>query len=114
MAMSEGRRHRRKERVEKEDHLVEPEAILRERRKARELRQTQWWKRKLARGICHYCGRRFRPHELTMDHVVPLVRGGRSTKGNCVPSCKECNTKKRSLLPVEWEDYLLSLKDRRP
>ncbi len=41
-----------------------------------------------------------------MDHVVPLVRGGRSTKGNVVPCCKDCNSKKKYLLPVEWVDYL--------
>jgi 5-methylcytosine-specific restriction protein A len=88
---------------------VDPECLRREKTKARELRRTQWWKRKVASGICRYCGRRFSPDELTMDHVVPLVKGGRSTKGNCVPACKECNVKKKSLLPVEWEEYLESL-----
>jgi 5-methylcytosine-specific restriction endonuclease McrA len=44
--------------------------------------------------------------ELTMDHIVPLVRGGKSTKGNCVPACKECNNKKKHMLPIEWEEYL--------
>ena len=45
---------------------------------------------------------------LTADHVVPLIRGGRSVRGNMVPSCKDCNNRKRSLLPWEWEDYLQS------
>jgi 5-methylcytosine-specific restriction protein A len=36
-----------------------------------------------------------------MDHIVPLVRGGRSTKGNVVPSCKACNTDKKHKLA--WE-----------
>ena len=38
-----------------------------------------------------------------MDHLVPLVRGGRSTKGNLVPACKECNTAKKQRLAFEWE-----------
>ena len=38
-----------------------------------------------------------------MDHVVPLIRGGRSTKGNVVPACKECNAKKRHRLAFELE-----------
>ena len=80
--------------------------IRRERNKARDLRQSQWWKRKLAKGICHYCNQPTPPRELTMDHVVPLALGGRSTKGNVVPCCKTCNTKKRHLLPMEWEEYL--------
>ena len=80
--------------------------IKREKSKARELRASQWWKRKCAKGICHYCGRTVAPKELTMDHVVPISRGGRSTKGNVVPCCKDCNTKKKMLLPMEWADYL--------
>ena len=69
--------------------------IRRERARARELRQSPWWKRRIAAGKCHYCGVRVAPAHLTMDHVVPLVRGGRSTKNNVVPSCKDCNNRKK-------------------
>lgn len=86
-------------------HLEEAE-IKRERAKARELRESQWWKRRLAKGVCHYCGRNVAPRELTMDHIVPVSRGGRTTKGNVVACCKECNTAKKQLLPMEWNDYL--------
>jgi 5-methylcytosine-specific restriction endonuclease McrA len=41
-----------------------------------------------------------------MDHIVPLIRGGKSTKGNLVPACKDCNNKKKYLLPVEWKEYM--------
>lgn len=77
--------------------------IRRERAKARDLRRSQWWKRRLAKGICHYCGHPTPPDKLTMDHIVPIARGGRSTKGNVVTACKNCNTKKRQMLPMEWE-----------
>jgi 5-methylcytosine-specific restriction endonuclease McrA len=80
--------------------------IRRERYKARELRQSQWWKRRLAKGVCTYCGRQVSPKELTMDHIVPIARGGKSTKGNLAPCCKTCNNNKKQLLPMEWEDYL--------
>ncbi|MBU4260150.1 MAG: HNH endonuclease [Proteobacteria bacterium] len=80
--------------------------IRRERSKARELRASQWWKRQLAKGVCYYCGKQTPPKELTMDHIVPISRGGRSTKSNVVTSCKECNNKKKHLLPMEWEEYL--------
>ncbi len=80
--------------------------IRRERQKARELRASQWWKRRCAKGICHYCRRPTPPGELTMDHIVPVARGGRSIKGNVVPCCKECNVKKKQLLPMEWDQYL--------
>jgi 5-methylcytosine-specific restriction endonuclease McrA len=80
--------------------------IKKERVKARQLRSTQWWKRRLAKGVCYYCGRFVLPKELTMDHIVPIARGGRSIKGNVVAACKECNNAKKQLLPMEWEQYL--------
>ncbi len=86
--------------------LEDDARLKRERRRARELRQSQWWKRRCAKGVCHYCGRPTPPADLTMDHVVPLVRGGQSTRGNLVPACKDCNNRKRHLLPMEWADYL--------
>ena len=36
-----------------------------------------------------------------MDHIVPVVRGGKSTRGNVVPCCKECNSDKKYLTPAE-------------
>ena len=84
---------------------VSDEEIRRERRKARELRSSQWWKRKRAAGLCYHCGGNFSPKGLTMDHLVPIIRGGKSSKGNVVPACKECNSKKKHSLPMEWEDH---------
>ena len=85
------------------------EAVIRtERAKARELRKSRWWQQKTASGLCYYCGRKFTFKQLTMDHLVPLARGGRSTRDNLVPSCKACNNKKKSMLPLEWEEYLES------
>ena len=88
---------------------VDPVVLKRERARARELRATQWWKRRIADGVCYYCRRRVGHGMLSMDHVVPLGRGGRSVRGNVVPACKDCNSRKQSLLPVEWQDYLTSL-----
>ena len=85
---------------------ISEEEIKREKNRAKELRRTQWWKNKRASGSCHYCRGRFSPQDLTMDHIVPLVRGGKSVKSNVVPCCKECNNQKKYLLPVEWEAYL--------
>jgi len=90
---------------------VSDEEIKREKEKARSLRRTHWWRNRLERGICHYCGRKVGRENLTMDHVVPLSRGGKSKKGNIVAACKECNNRKKSLLPLEWEEYLDSLEN---
>jgi 5-methylcytosine-specific restriction endonuclease McrA len=88
---------------------VDEEEIRHEKGKARELRKSRWWQNILAAGRCHYCGRPTPKTDLTMDHVVPLTRGGKSTKGNLVACCKECNNRKKNLLPMEWEDYLENL-----
>ncbi len=89
---------------------VTEEEIRLQRQKARQLKRTRWWRRKKERGICYYCRRRVPPEELTMDHIVPLIRGGKSTKSNIVACCKECNNKKKYLLPVEWQEYLDSIR----
>jgi 5-methylcytosine-specific restriction protein A len=111
---------RRDRRIRKrgKDNLPAPYAgdledadIQRERRLARELRASEWWKRRTAKGRCHYCGGETSPAELTMDHIVPVARGGKSTKGNVVPACKDCNNAKKQLLPMEWEDYLKQFPD---
>ncbi|MBI4247512.1 MAG: HNH endonuclease [Candidatus Rokubacteria bacterium] len=88
---------------------IDPDLLKRERARARELRQSQWWKRRVATGICYYCRRHVGPRALTMDHLIPLGRGGRSIRGNVVPACKECNTRKQSRLPIEWAEYLRRL-----
>lgn len=66
----------------------------REKEKARALRQGVWWKQVLGKGMCYHCQQKFKAEELTMDHLIPIARGGKSDKKNCVPSCKDCNTKK--------------------
>lgn len=85
---------------------IDDATIRRERAKARELRKTRWWQQKTSAGVCYYCGKKVAYKDVTMDHLVPLARGGRSTKENLVPACKTCNTQKQSLLPLEWEEYL--------
>ncbi|MGK5088345.1 HNH endonuclease [Bdellovibrionota bacterium FG-2] len=83
-----------------QDH-VDPVRLKQEREKARKLRQSTWWREQLSRGVCHYCDGKFKPTELTLDHVVPLARGGTSTKGNIVPCCAKCNQEKKLDTPVD-------------
>jgi 5-methylcytosine-specific restriction endonuclease McrA len=80
---------------------ADPAHLARERERARALRKTAWWHRRIQRGVCGYCGRSVGQRQLTMDHVVPVARGGRSVRGNVVASCKECNTRKKLLTPAE-------------
>ena len=92
--------------------IIEEQEIRKEKEKARRLRSSAWWMKKTGSGICHYCNRKVGRDSLTMDHVVPISRGGKSRKGNLVPACKECNNRKKYLLPIEWEEYLKALSKR--
>ena len=50
---------------------------------------------------CQYCGRKFRSSELSLDHVVPRSRGGRTTWTNVVCACMACNVRKGGRTPEE-------------
>jgi len=52
---------------------------------------------------CQYCGSL---KELTIDHVTPVSRGGKSKFENCVTACKHCNNTKSNKLPSEIRMYL--------
>jgi 5-methylcytosine-specific restriction protein A len=80
---------------------VDPVHVKRERAKAREMRGSSWWRQQVGRGICYHCEQKFSVEELTMDHLIPLSRGGRSTKKNIVVACKQCNSLKKNRTVAE-------------
>lgn len=47
---------------------------------------------------CQYCGTK---KDLTLDHVTPRSKGGRSSWNNLVTACKRCNTRKGNSRPEE-------------
>ncbi|MBI2154811.1 MAG: HNH endonuclease [Candidatus Rokubacteria bacterium] len=49
-------------------------------------------------GKCAYCGN----PATTWDHVVPVIRGGRTTPSNVVPACSSCNSSKKNRDVLEW------------
>ena len=49
----------------------------------------------LSNGVCHYCGTTLHPlRDFTVDHVVPVARGGTNDPSNLVASCLLCNISK--------------------
>jgi len=53
--------------------------------------------------VCQYCGS---DKDLTIDHVLPVSKGGKSTFENCVTACKPCNSRKTNKLPNETGFHL--------
>ena len=48
---------------------------------------------------CAYCG--VKSDHLTVDHVIPVARGGQDTMANVVPACQHCNCSKGAKTPEE-------------
>lgn len=60
------------------------------------------------RNTCQYCGKVFHNAELTLDHIHPESRGGKSSWQNLVACCKPCNRLKADKTPEEVGMPLLS------
>ena len=56
---------------------------------------------------CQYCGKKFSSAELSLDHVIPVSRGGRSTWENVVCACLPCNVRKGNKLLTECSMQLI-------
>lgn len=63
------------------------------------------WKKKVEQyeNTCIYCGRKPKAGErISIDHFVPLSRGGSHSLDNLVPACTRCNNSKNDCMPWEW------------
>lgn len=56
---------------------------------------------------CQYCGEKFAPIKLTLDHILPESRGGKFSWDNLVACCTPCNRRKADRTPEEAEMTLL-------
>ena len=65
---------------------------------------TNWERRELLKRWvrlgkrCIYCGEM----AASIDHLLPLVRGGTNYEGNLVPACRSCNSAKGPRTVTEW------------
>lgn len=51
---------------------------------------------------CIYCGS---TAGITLEHIIPISRGGRHSIGNLAPACSPCNTSKHNKLITEWKKF---------
>jgi 5-methylcytosine-specific restriction endonuclease McrA len=67
------------------------------RRKQKRAASRHGWRLKTfikQHGICHYCNYSTPWDFWTVDHKIPISKGGTSSKGNMVGACNACNSKK--------------------
>ena len=62
---------------------------------------------------CQYCFQHLKESDLTIDHVLPRSKGGKSTWTNVVAACKPCNQHKRDLL-IENSSLTLARRPKKP
>jgi 5-methylcytosine-specific restriction endonuclease McrA len=51
---------------------------------------------------CFYCAKELTARNRTIDHVIPLSRGGRHDTSNVVVACRSCNISKQDAMLSEW------------
>ena len=50
--------------------------------------------------VCQYCNSKFSQKELTLDHVHPISKGGRTSWENIVSACNPCNSRKGNKINI--------------
>jgi 5-methylcytosine-specific restriction endonuclease McrA len=79
---------------------------VRRRRQAAGLKRLRLYIRDQFR--CQYCGKKFQPAELTLDHILPRAQGGASSVENLVTACLACNLRKGNRTPEQARMPLLT------
>jgi len=74
-----------------------PDVLIMRHYKQKQIRQSICTKKNVNfrdLNICQYCQVKLTYRESTIDHVVPVCKGGGLTWGNVVTACRSCNNKK--------------------
>lgn len=61
---------------------------------------------KASKGVCAHCGRKLNTKTMTIEHVIPIMRGGTNDIQNLTALCPECNTMKDNLIYLPKSFYL--------
>lgn len=51
---------------------------------------------------CAYCGVKENGKKLTIDHIIPLTKGGTDDWFNLIPACRSCNLSKNHKPVRQW------------
>lgn len=60
-------------------------------------------------GLCAYCGQRRQLKRMTVDHIIPLSKGGTNDIDNLQCTCRKCNGLKEDMLPSEFTVFIQNM-----
>jgi 5-methylcytosine-specific restriction endonuclease McrA len=75
-----------------------PRPVRRHTSRSRKVKRRRLWQ---SHPFCVYCGCALTLEVATLDHVVPLSKGGTNSADNLVLACQSCNRKKADGLPTQ-------------
>lgn len=105
-------KEKRRKQIEESEkkRLMLPENVFKKRidrsRKRVEASFEELYSKFNSHRYCEYCGISLSEHDYSIDHVVPLVRGGKKTIDNLTFSCTDCNYLKGTRTKVEFLAFL--------
>lgn len=71
----------------------------------RKLSSYRFRLRRRQNSLCHYCGNYMHSSDTTADHVIPVIRGGKTEWSNLVACCIGCNKMKSDMTDVEFSKF---------
>lgn len=60
-------------------------------------------------GCCQLCGRKISLTEMTVDHIIPISKGGSNDMDNTQATCFSCNQFKANIFPAEFVDRITEI-----
>lgn len=94
---------------------IQMPSVVRLRKYARQERRARFSRANVYRRdgyCCQYCGKSFSGVELTLDHVLPRSKGGKTDWTNIVSACRPCNAHKADRTPEQARMTLRSMPTR--
>lgn len=68
----------------------------------------------IRQGLCRYCMAQMKPKTFSLDHRIPIERGGSWDLNNIDVICRSCNTAKGTMTGSEFESVLRVLREMPP
>ena len=70
------------------------------------------WQQLYSADTCYYCGKQIEGRNKTVDHKIPISRGGTNARENLVMCCQSCNSHKNNRTESEYYEWRNNHRER--